>query len=89
MNKQLEGTTKYHQWQQNNQESPVSNKGEQVTFDLKGLKANNLKNLKIKIWEKNGLKIKISLDLIENLYTSQFEGAEYESEIFKESGIGI
>ena len=38
MNKQLEGTTKYHQWQLNNQESPVSNKGEQVTFDLKGLK---------------------------------------------------
>ena len=29
---------------------------------------------------KNGAKIKISLDLVENLRTSQFEGDEYESD---------
>ena len=28
-----------------------------------------------------GAKIKMSFDLLENVYTSQFEGAEYESDI--------
>ena len=30
-----------------------------------------------------GAKIKISSDLLENVYTSQFEDAEYESDIYQ------
>ena len=33
------------------------------------------------IFRQFGAKIKISSDLLENVYTSQFEGAEYESDI--------
>ena len=31
--------------------------------------------------DKNGSKIKISLDVLDNLHTGQLEGAEYESSI--------
>ena len=31
--------------------------------------------------DKNGSKIKILLDILDNLHTSQLEGAEYESSI--------
>ena len=37
--------------------------------------------LKIKIWAKIVLKLKFMLDLLQNLHTSQFEDAEYESGI--------
>ena len=43
---------------------------------------NHLKAIKTKIWEKWS-QTKIWLDLLENLHTSQFEGAEYES-VFKD-----